>query len=106
MEDLKNYLKFNKVDIVPSNGTVVARYWVNCYDRELVLLLNNITLTKKDIREIEMQLDNAYIEWTNSKDPNVYQSCCEEFMINSLDRYYRNCIVAVIYDMESEEEYD
>ena len=97
---MNNYLSFNKVDIVPTNGTMVARYWVNCFERELVLLLNNITLTKKDIEKIEIQLDKAYIKWLEINT----DKCCEEFMINSLDKYYKNCIVAIIYDEENEEE--
>lgn len=104
MKEIANYYTTDlKVDLVPSEHTKIARYWVNCFDRELVLILNDINLTNKDIGEIEMQLDKAYINWHQSDDQEVYQQCCEEYMIDSLDKYYRNFIVATLYVGDDEE---
>jgi hypothetical protein len=98
MNKVGNYYAIDlEVDLVPSKNTKIARYYVECFDRELVLILSNINLTDKDVGEIEMQLDKAYTDWHISEDQSVYQICCEEYMINNLDRYYRNCIVATLY---------
>lgn len=95
------YTTADKCDIVLEKGTKIARYWVNCFDRELVLLLNDYNLTDKDIGEIEMQLDKNYTDWF--EEDNRFE-CCEEFMINNLDTYYKNCIVAVVYESEDDED--
>ena len=100
MEKIGNYYKFDKCDIVLEKGTKLARYFVECFDRELILLLNDYNLTDKDIGEIEMQLDKNYIDWCT----NGVDDCCEEFMISNLDDYYRNCIIAVIYENDEESE--
>lgn len=96
-----NFYKIdNKCDIELRKGTKIARYYVQCFDRDLVLLLNDYNLTNKDIGEIEMQLDKNYTDWCT----NGVDDCCEEFMINNLDKYYRNCIVAVLYGGDEEDE--
>lgn len=95
-----NYYKLDKADIVLKKGTKLARYYVECFDRELILLLNDYNLEDKDIGEIEMQLDKNYLEW--HEDDRF--ECCEEYMIANLDDYYRNCIIAVIYENDEEEE--
>lgn len=100
MNKVGNYYKLEKADIVLEKGTKIARYYVECFDRELVLLLNDYNLEDKDIGEIEMQLDKNYLEW--HEDDRF--ECCEEYMIANLDDYYRNCIVAVIYENDDEEE--
>ena len=92
----------NKCDIELRKGTKIARYYVQCFDRDLVLLLNDYNLTNKDIGEIEMQLDKLYMNWCDSENPEVCQQCCEEFMIDNLDTYYKNCIVAVVYESEDD----
>ena len=100
MKKVGNYYKFDKCDIVLEKGTKIARYYVECFDRELVLLLNDYNLEDKDIGEIEMQLDKNYIEW---HDDDRFE-CCEEYMIANLNDYYRNCIIAVIYEGDDEED--
>lgn len=102
MEKIGNYYRIDKenIDIVPEKGSKIARYYVNCFDRELALILNDYNLEDKDIGEIEMQLDNAYTEW-HIKLTDV---SCEEYMISKLDRYYRNSIVAVLYVGDDENE--
>lgn len=73
---------------------------MNCFDRVLVLILNDYNLYNEDIEEIEKQLDYAYDEW---QDDDHFE-CCEEYMISKLDDYYRNSIVAVIYIGDNENE--
>lgn len=102
MEEIGNYFKIKNqnVDIVPENGTMVARYYLNCFDRELVLLLNDRNLESSEVKEIEKELDKYYNEWLED---DHFESC-EEYMISKLDRYYRNSIVAVLYVGDDEEE--
>ena len=100
MKKVGNYYKFDKCDIVLEKGTKIARYYVECFDRELVLLLNDYNLENENVREIEMQLDKNYIEWHEHE---VYE-CCEEYMIANLDDYYRHCIIAVIYEGDDKED--
>lgn len=76
-------------------GTKAAKYWVNCFDRELIILFNG--LNDEDIKLIEKSLDESYINWQDLVDV-----CCEEYMIDKLHPYYKNHIVAVIYDEEEE----
>jgi hypothetical protein len=102
LENRANYYHISKenVDIVPENGTKVARYFVNCFDRELVLLFNDNNLSEQDIVQIEKDLDKAYTEWHSV----ITDVPCEEYMISKLDRYYRNSIVAVLYVGDDEDE--
>ena len=102
VENRANYYHISKenVDIVPEKGSKIARYHIDCFDRELVLILNDYNLKDKDIGEIEMQLNKNYINWCT----NGVDECCEEFMIDNLDRYYRNSIVAVLYVGDDEDE--
>lgn len=102
MKKVGNYYRLDKCDIVLEKGTKIASYYVECFDRTLVLLLNDYNLEDKDIGKIEMQLDKNYMKW---HDIAPYE-CCEEYMIANLDDYYRNCIIAVIYegDEESDDE--
>ena len=102
MEKRGNYYHISKdnVDIVPEKGSKIVSYYVSCFDRELVLILNDYNLEYKDIKEIEMQLDKNYIEWCDDD----HFECCEEYMISKLDKYYRNSIVAVLYVGEEDEE--
>ena len=95
MEEIGNYFKIKNqnVDIVPEKGTKVARYYLNCFDRELVLLLNDSNLESSEVEEIEKELDKYYNEWLEDD----HFEGCEEYMISKLDKYYRNSIVAVIY---------
>lgn len=79
-------------------GTKVVSYWVNCFERELTILFKDKDLSDEDIKDIENKLDQNYDEW-NKEDRNM---CCEEYMIQNLDKYYQNSIVAVIYDNEEE----
>lgn len=102
LENRANYYHISKenVDILPENGTNVVRYYINCFDRELVLLLNDKDLSEQDLADIYTSLDYAYFDWQeiNTDIP------CEEYMISKLDRYYRNSIVAVIYVGDDEDE--
>jgi hypothetical protein len=102
IKKIGNYYHIDKdnVDIVPEKGSKIARYFVECFDRELVLILNDYNLEDKDIGEIEMQLDKNYMEWCD----NDHFECCEEYMISKLSDYYRNSIVAVIYVGDDEDE--
>lgn len=97
-----NYYHISKenVDIVPENGTKIVKYYIGCYDRELVLLFNDKDLTEQDLLDIYTSLDNAYMDWhdINTDIP------CEEYMISKLDKYYRNSIVAVLYVGDDEDE--
>lgn len=86
--DIKNY------------GTKEVSYYVNCFDRELTILFNDKGLSNEDLKEIEKQLDTNYIKWHSINTDD----CCEEYMICNLDTYYKNSIVAVIYDENEEEE--
>ena len=97
-----NYYHISKenVDIVPENGTDVVKYYIECFDRELVLLFNDKDLSEQDIVEIEKNLDKAYAEWHDT----LTDISCEEYMISKLDRYYRNSIVAVLYVGDDEDE--
>lgn len=102
MEEIGNYFKIRNtsVDIVPENGTMVARYYLNCFDSELVLLLNDRNLESSEVKEIEKELDKYYNEW---HEDDHFESC-EEYMISKLDKYYRNSIVAVLYVGDDEDE--
>lgn len=104
MLKIGNYYHIPKdnVDIVPEKGTVVVTYYISCFDRELVLLLNDRNLTEEDLHNIYAQLDNAYMDWHD--DNESYMECCEEYMISKLDTYYKNSIVAVIYVGDEEDE--
>lgn len=102
MEYVGNYIKIKKenVDIVPEKGTKSVSYYVECYDRTLLLLLNDSLLSDEDLREIYTTLDYAYIDW-HEEDT---ECCCEEYMIDKLDTYYKNSIVAVIYIGDDDED--
>ena len=104
MKKIGNYYHIEKdnVDIVPEKGSRIISYYINCFDRELVLILNDKNLTEQDCADIYTQLDYAYIDW--SEDFETYMECCEEYMISKLDKYYRNSIVAVIYVGDDENE--
>lgn len=103
VENRGNYYHISKenVDIVPENGTEIVKYYINCFDRELVLLFNDKNLSEQDIVEIEKDLDNAYNEWQETITTDI---SCEEYMISKLDKYYRNSIVAVLYVGDDEDE--
>jgi len=102
VEEKANYYHISKenVDILPENGTDVVRYYINCFNRELVLLLNDKNLSMQDLADIYTSLDYAYMNWheINTDIP------CEEYMISKLDKYYRNSVVAVIYVGDYEDE--
>lgn len=102
MRKIGNYYRFDKADIVLEKGTKLARFFIDCYDRELVLLLNDYNLEDEDINKIEEQLEHNYLKWC---DIDTWE-CCEEYMIANLDDYYRNCIIAVIYENDEDEEED
>ena len=95
MKKIGNYYHIDKdnVDIVPEKGSRIVSYYVNCFDRELALILNDRNLTEQDYADIYTQLDYAYMDWC---DDDQFE-CCEEYMISKLDDYYRNSIVAVLY---------
>lgn len=101
VENRANYYHISKenVDIVPEKGSKIARYYIDCFDRELVLLLNDMNLESSEVEEIEKELDKYYNEWLED---DHFESC-EEYMISKLDKYYRNSIVAVIYVGDEEE---
>ena len=102
VEEKANYYHISKenVDILPENGTDVVKYYINCFNRELVLLLNDKNLSMQDLADIYTSLDYAYMDWheINTDIP------CEEYMISKLDKYYINSIVAVIYVGDDEDE--
>lgn len=100
MRKVENYYKLDKADIVLEKGTKIVSYYIECFDRELILLLNDYNLEDDDITKIEKQLDKNYLEW---HDDDKFE-CCEEYMISNLDTYYRNCIIAVIYENDEEDE--
>lgn len=95
MEKIGNYYHIAKenVDIVPKNCTKMVSYYVECFDRTLLLLLNDTQLSEQDLADIYTALDYAYMDWCEIDT----DECCEEYMINKLDKYYKNSIVAVIY---------
>lgn len=82
-----------------SYGTKQVSYYVNCFDRELTILFKDKDLTEQDLADIYTSLDYSYIDWHEINT----DECCEEYMINKLDTYYKNSIVAVIYDNDEEE---
>ena len=102
MKKKGNYYHIDKdnVDIVLEKGSKIARYFIESFNRELVLILNDYNLEHKDIGEIEMQLDKNYRKWCN----NDNFECCEEYMISRLNDYYRNSIVAVLYIGDEDED--
>ena len=78
-------------------GTIAVDYFVNCFNRSFTILFKGIE--ENDIETIEEQLEDSYDKW-QLEENSVY--CCEEFMIDNLHPYYKNHIVAVIYDNEEE----
>ena len=98
-DNVENYYKLYKCDLVPKNNTKAVDYYVNCFDRRLMILFNDKDLSEQDLADIYYSLDSSYIDW-NEIDTD---ECCEEYMINNLDTYYENSIVAVIYEDDEDE---
>lgn len=92
-------LEINKSTITLWNGTQSVEYYVNVFERNLTILFKDEYLTGEDLQDIYNTLDKAYSLW--NEDDHGF--CCEEFMIYNLDTYYKNCIVAVIYEDIEEE---
>jgi hypothetical protein len=96
MSDIKKNVE---IDYEPY-GTIAIDYYVNCFDRMVTILFSGID--KEDTEKIEEQLEENYFKWHEVDDYYMYG--CEEYMIEHLHPYYKNHIVAVIYDNDEEED--
>ena len=72
---------------------MLIRYWVNCFDRELVIEFPPGYENLKT--EIEAMLDDYYFEWHHAEDIEdpeeqrfVWDSCLEEHMMFRLSETY------------------
>ena len=81
-------------------GTIPVQFYVECFDRYMTILFKGYDITKDDIKRIEEDLEDAYLKWLDDAECQ----CCEEMMLDSINDYYKQYIVAVIYDNEDEEE--
>lgn len=78
------------IKVYPEDNCKVVNFYVECFDRWLVILFQNVT--NADIVIIENQLEEIYQEWLD----DAKCQCCEETMINELDSIYRNNILATM----------
>lgn len=81
-------------------GSLATQFYVECFDRYMTIIFKGFDLTKDDLKRIDEELEDAYYKWLDDAECQ----CCEETMINSINDYYKQYIVAVIYDNEDDEE--
>lgn len=86
-------------DIENWNGSKQFEYYVNCFDRSMVLVFNDFE--DYNAKELFDNLENNYFKWCDGIE---YDTCCEEYLIIHLPMIYSNNLVCVIYEDDEREE--
>lgn len=85
-------------DIETWNGAKRVDYYVNCFDRKMILIFRDFE--DFSIKELYDNLEYNYDKWCE----NDECQCCEETLIDKLPKIYKDNLMCVIYEEDEESE--